>query len=70
MEHFFKAALLQVALSESHLGKALEEAAHLREEITNLTKDTTTKQNTNLRDKQLELNKESTERLEKISLRT
>ena len=61
---------MQVALSESHLGKALEEVAQLREEITNLTKDTTTKQNTNLRDKQLELNKESTERLEKISLRT
>ena len=40
-------------MSESHLGKALEEASDLREEITNLRE--TTKEITNLR--QLELTK-------------
>ena len=60
MEPFFKAALLQVALSESNLGKALEEATTLREEITNLTKENT-KEITNLTK---EIPKKPTKRLE------
>ena len=64
MEPFFEAALLQVALSESHLGKALEEATNLREEITHLRD--TTKEIPTLRHEQLELNKKPTHRLEQF----